>query len=239
MNKAVFELRDNQFLFNEEVLLDCSDRLHNYSRIPMHRIFEDGNIILPELIIKNYNEQMQVDVDTSMSEYAGVFAIMDCIMSKIFAERGEPINVCEIGGDNGRLSMNISSLLAEFAPDNDYVGVCNSLGGSDNAWIKHISQVKNPAGLQLVVSDYSHTNLRDNYFYLTVINGTVPMFEPVNVIKEAVRITDEEGFILCFSDEQYLLDDSLRLLFSERKEYRINPEQVIYKVMKKDFWSMI
>ncbi len=239
MSKAVFEVRDNTFLFNEEVLLDCDDRINNHSRVPMHRIFEDGTIILPELIIKNYNEQKQADGDTSMSEYAGVFSIMDCIMSKIFAEHGEPINVCEIGCDNGSLSMHISSLLAEFAPDNDYVGVCNSLGETDNKWIEHISQVKTPTGLQLVASDYSHTNLRDDYFYLTVINGTVPLLDPVNVIKEAVRITDEEGFILCFSDAQYLLDDSLRLLFSDRKEYRINPEQVIYKVMKKDFWSMI
>ena len=238
MGETLFEVRDNKFILYGEVLLDCNDRIHNYSRVPMHRIAPGGQITIPELIIKNYNDQKEYDKGTAMYESSNIFLILDSIMSKVFVDHGEPINICEIGCDNGNLSMHISSLMAEFAPENDYVAVCHSLGSDeDNEWINHISQVKNPKGLQLIAADYSHTNLRDKYFDITVINGTVPIADPFNVIKEAVRITNDDGYIICYSHDQYLLDDTFKLMFSNRKEYRINPEQVIYKALSKDAWK--
>lgn len=90
----------------------------------------------------------------------------------------------------------------------------------------------------MVYSDYAKTNLADNTFDFTVINGDIAYENPYEVIKEAERITKENGIIFCCSHENYLLASTFQLIFSNRKEYSITPMDVIITAKKtNDKWD--
>jgi SAM-dependent methyltransferase len=229
----------DKLMLNDHVLIDCSDRLHNLSRVPGHRLKDSpyNRPTILDLIAENNKRHSELDPVSSPEPF--FFSVIDAMVSDFFMRHGNPLKVCELGCNNGIMSFHIAPLLAEYDPKADYICVCNSIGNdSDNLWLDRIAVAKQPDGLKMLASDFSQTLLRDEYFDLTIINGTVPFDDPVNSIYEAARITSPNGKIICFSYNQYLLDDSFKLFFKNRTEYRFSEEVVIYSANRSDAWTL-
>ncbi len=225
------------FNLGGETLLDCRFAIENHSRVPLYDTGDDSMLNIPELIVKNKEDHLQINAGTEQEEYADVFMIMDTLLSDFFMHRGEPLKAAEIGCNIGSYSTHMASLLHSFDPAADYACVTNSIGNeSDSQWLDRISMVEAPAGLALIASDFNNTMLRDNYFDCTVINGTVQIPETADVIKEAGRITNDDGMIMCYSEDQYLLDDMFQMMFPVRREWRFSPKRVLFTARRSDMW---
>ena len=236
--KGNIGFQNGQYTMDGEVLLDCKDYIHNYSRVPLNPTGQRGIISLPELIQKNMEDHKKINENTDQAPYVNMFFLLDILMSSFFVHHGEPLKVAEIGADKGSLSTHIASLLHAFDPKAEFVCICNTIGNeSGNEWLNRICQAEAPDGLSLVASDFFNTRLQDEYFNYVVINGTVTISEPMETIKEAARITSKDGSILCFCESQFLLDDMIQMLFPVRKEWRFDPERVLFLVKKEDIWQ--
>ena len=233
-------MTEYQGILDGKVILDCNDRIHNYSRVPLHRIDDNGDETLPEIIIRINNDYKYKYENTYYARYAEYYLVITTLLSDFFMRHGEPLHVAEIGCNNGTLSTQIAQLLARFDPKADYICVCDTIGNeSGNSWLNEISGISEiPSGLSFLAADFENTLLRDNYLDYTVINGTVPILNPMEVIQESARITTEGGRILLFSENQYLLDDTFQLMFSERREWRFNSRMVIQEAEMKNKCKM-
>lgn len=92
-----------------------------------------------------------------------------------------------------------------------------------------------PSGLSFLAASYKKTLLMDHYFKYAVINGSVPISDPMETIREASRITAEDGRILFFCDDQFLLEDTFRMMFPSHKEWNYDQNIVIAAAENKDF----
>ena len=223
----------NEFL----QILDCSNRFNNLSRLPLNEA-EKGGLTLPEIVMSLKDMHTELNAGTEYEKYSGLFRLISIIVSDHCMRHGEPLKACELGCNSGALSQDISTLLYAFDPDAKYTCVSNSIGNeSGMEWVDRIASVSAPSGLSLVVSDFSDTGLKDSNYDVTIINGTVTFEDPVNALKEAVRITKDDGLIVCYSEGQYLLDDGFKLLFAERNEWRFDSTHILFKAYKKDAWK--
>ncbi len=238
IDNPTLKFSNRKLSLNDQVLLDLSDPFKNLSHIPGRKHDDTGEAYrtVLDLISENNKRHLEFGFVTDIDPL--FYSVIDAMLSDFFVQHGSPLKVCEIGCNRGILSFHIAPLLAEYDPKADYVCVCDSIGNeSNNTWLDAISSVYAPEGLALVASDFCRTFLRDDYFDLVVINGTLQIPNPACMLKEAVRISDPNGRMICFSYGQYLLDDSFKLVFNKRKEYRFSEECVIFSAETKDAWN--
>ena len=219
---------------DDEVIIRADEYIYNLSRVPLSYTGDDRPTII-DLLFQSKKKYEEINQGTKYEDLNGVFFVIILLAARLFLHKGEPLKVAEIGCNSGALSMYMAPLLKAFDPDAEYICVSNAIGNESGVeWVDRISMVDAPSGLSFLVSDFHNTKLRDDYFDLTIINGTQRMPLPLESIKEASRITEKEGLIFCISDDQELLDDGFRLFANERKEYRYTPKRVIYTAEKKD-----
>ncbi len=234
--KGTLNLKDGVFTLDGEPILDCSNAYFNKSRVPIFKA-PLGSSILADRLLSLKDFYLSLNTGTKYEKYAGLFRMISVIVSDHCMRNGEPLKVCEIGCNSGALTQDIATVLTWFDPDAKYVCVSNAIGNeSDMEWVDRISCIDVPAGLALHVSDFHDTSLRDDYFDITIINGCVPIPDPVKTVKEAGRITKNDGMIICYSEEQYLLDDGMRMMFDKKTEWRFTGTRVLYRAFKKDMW---
>ncbi len=221
VNSIQADIKANRVRLDDEIILDPTDLLHNYSRIPGHKMPDDDFDTVLDLVIKNHARHNEI-IQSEFAPSAEILLIIDSLASDFFMRRSGTLNVAEIGCNNGILSFHIAPLIAAYDPDARYACVCNTLGNeSGNEWLDLISQINTPDGLSFHAADFTDTALRDGIFDLTIINGTVRIDDPMGTIKEAVRITNTNGIIICFSDDQVLLDDTFRIMFPECRAWSV------------------
>lgn len=238
LNNPSLTIQDNKIILDNEIILDCNDRIHNISRVVGHVPSDQKQnfVTVIDLITLNYQRHQQMNFEKTPPPM--LYSVIDTLLSDYFMRHGEPLRIAEIGCNNGVMSFHIAPLLAAYDPNADYVCVCNTIGNeSNNQWLDLISQVTPPDGLALIASDFSHTLLQKEHFDVTVINGDVHIDDPMKVIEEAARITKPNGRIFCFSIDQYLLNDTFRMMFPERKEYMFNEELVIFSAERNNIWK--
>ena len=229
---------NNCFYIDGNLILDCNDRLHNLSRVPGHKLETTNEpVTVCDYVLRALELHDSLNSDYPDKMYRAAFLLFDCLIADVFMRHGEPLRVVEIGSDSGVLSLQISYLLNIFDPSAELVCVCNTIGNeSGNKWLDKISQITSPSGLAMMTSDYSNLYLRDNYFDLTIINGTVNIAEPMKVIDEGTRIAHEKGKVLCVSDSQPLLEDTFRLMFNECEEFSFSSDFNIMLAKNENLW---
>lgn len=228
-----------RFEIDGEIILDCTDFLHNYSCISLARFNDNQKLVLPEILQQNDMLFEKINRDTDQIKYFGQFQLMTYSIAQYFIHHSGSIRIAEIGCEKGSLSAYIANMIAYFDSKADYVCVARSIGNeSGSGWLDRIAQIDQvPERLSFLAAEYNHTPLADNYFHCTVINGTVPIPDPMGTIREASRITAESGRIFCISDNQFLLEDTFRLLFAERKVWQSNDNIEILIAENKNIWQ--
>lgn len=221
MGKITIE--NNVFIYSEadwkKVLLDCTDLMANKSRIPMHSF--DGDLTIPALILNMMKEHEHLSQGKNDSlEYL----LMDVVLISYLIQSPLPVKVLELGCVNGILSYHLATILGKFNKESLLCCVCDVIGNrSDNQWLDRISLVDGMPELSLVVADYDNTQLAKNNFDIVIINGTTDFNDPYKLIKEAEGFLKENGMLICYSDNQPLLESSFQLIFPEREDYTLNP----------------
>ena len=219
---------DNSFYLNDECILNCNDRVNNYSRICGHRLGEQTHITISNLININKDNHMMMHFENAPD--AILFTVVDILLSDYFMHHTYPLKVAEFGCENGVLSYHIAPLLAAYDPEAQYANICSGVENDNhNRWLSIISQTTRPSNTALIASGYKNTMLESKLFDVTVINGTVHYDDPMKTVKEASRITKDTGIIICFSDYQYLLEDSFKLAFDSFKEWRFSSRYTIIR----------
>lgn len=234
---GAISIANNCFYIDSELILNCNDRLHNYSRVPGHRIEDTGVKTISELVIENSKLHKDLFCGTPNMVYQNACFLCDCIIADLFMHKGEPLKAAEIGCNNGLLTAHFAPLLSAFDPNAKYVCVSNTIGNeSNNIWLDIISQINTPEGFAFIASDFSETFLCDSFFELVVINGTTQLSDPIAVVKEAMRITSENGHVLCLSSKNFILEDAFYLFFDEIKEWRFRDGVTVMSAKGTDCW---
>ena len=212
-------------------LLNCKNLFSNKSSMPMHSLVGSSGRTIPRFLIQLLNLHKKQWGETETVEYL----LLDTIITSFLIRQSRPMQVVEIGGDNGILSFHLASLLGGFQKESFFCSVCRVIGNeSENYWLDRISIVQEKPELSLLISDYEKTCLLDHFFDLVVINGTINFLNPYLVLKEAERLVKLNGNIVLFLQDMPLLEDIFKLNFSERKEYYL---KVGTGVLIKENWK--
>ena len=148
---GAISIANNCFYIDSELILNCNDRLHNYSRVPGHRIEDTGVKTISELVIENSKLHKDLFCGTPNMVYQNACFLCDCIIADLFMHKGEPLKAAEIGCNNGLLTAHFAPLLSAFDPNAKYVCVSNTIGNeSNNIWLDIISQINTPEGFVLL-----------------------------------------------------------------------------------------
>lgn len=209
------------------VLLDATQFLQNKSRIPMHAVSdEDGNTIpafLKSMIQKNRQVLSKGGVFDEL-----LYLTMDTLVISELIKSAAPAKVVELGCTSGKISYNLTEVLGKVNPASQLWLVSNMIGNnSDNQCLDYITQARNIPDLSMQICDYANTNLGAGTFDILVLNGSVRFENYYDTIQEAARIVKENGFIICCTYGDYLLESNFKLIFSEYEEYQFSPFEKI------------
>lgn len=215
-------------IFNANYYLD------NKSRVLKHTSDECETI--PSFIIKLNRKHEKIFPDDNQ-KYGDTldYVLMDFILAKELSGKSSPFRVCEIGCDTGVLSYHLTEMIGRFNGASQLCLATDTIDNDgNNFFLDAISLAEYQPELSMFVGDYDKTNQQSNSFDIVVINGTINFLNPYNVIKEAERILKKDGIIICFSCHNHLLDSTFKLIFSEREEYNVLPDEIITVVRVND-----
>lgn len=235
MNSFAFE--NNQFVYTDEadrkVLLDCNKYLENLSRVPFHSI-NDG-VTVPGMIFDLLTWHSQTFEGVEEQEWGIYYALIDVMVTAQHVKSSSPKKLLEIGCPDGVMSYHMGTVLGKLHPQSLLYSVADTIGNeSNNQWLDYISMIEDMPQLAFAATDYDSTNLKDDNFDIVIINGSSKIDKPDLVIKEAYRVLQNGGLLICFARYQPLLESSFQLLFSEREEYFLNYNGRILVTQKRD-----
>lgn len=218
----------NQFLFQNEkkqvVLLDVKDFMANKSRLPMHTL--TGDLTIPGLLSDLKEKHKSIGEGTDESEFSAL--LLDILLTSYFIRSSAPLKVLEIGSVSGVLSYHLAALLGKLNRESRLCCVSNVIGNeSANHWLDRISMVEQLPNLSMVAADYEDTQLRTDHFDIVILNGTTGFEKPYETIREAERLVKKGGILLCHAKDAPLLESNFKLIFSQREEYEILPQETI------------
>lgn len=193
--QAIRELHDRAYW--ERIVPDFNQPIYNKSRIPFHS--QDATSISAEGIIskiKQLDAQIfKEDCQILPSIRGNLLYLMIGMMSHFSGVK--PVHVAEIGCADGRLSAIISEIVHYYQAENFYTAITNLLGdGSQDIWVSHVSKAEIPNNISYLACDFQDTNLRNESFELTIIQGTTQFDNVTAVYQEAVRITKSPGYLV-------------------------------------------
>ena len=219
-----FRWRDSRFIYEEQggvkVLLDCTDFLANKSRISMHRLpGYDALPIIPDLIGRALDEMGRED-ETKLS----AAALLDTLLVRYLIRSSQPLHLLEYGCQDGVLSAQMAGLIGAFNEDSSFVCAYDAM---ETGWLERISKVEKLPKISYLAGDFGHLQLRQRYFDIVVINGSVNYTCPLAVLEDALDLVTEEGVILCYVDHTPLLESTFKLFFEEREEYTVSATEKV------------
>lgn len=225
-------VHENKFYFvydngDKKLLLDFFDFLSNKSYIPLHFIGDKEYDIISDLIIKISDEcnktENEIDpVDRSMLVCASILTINK------YMQRAKGNNILEIGCTSGILSYFLG-LISEFFGKSSLQcvsDVISSDGQSD--WLNNIMLLNNADDISILYSSFEHINFKDSFYDITVINGYDYFENPNDIVKNAVRMTKDNGLLICISKNQPLLSHSFKEIFNEFDTYEFDSNSIIF-----------
>lgn len=209
----------------KQLLLDLSDFTANKSRLPMHALSDVSPMW--ELIAGLY----QKDAASGEGDQKDAFSalLLDVLLTSHITRVSAPLNILEIGATSGGLSGHLASLLGKLNPPSNLCCVCDVIGNdSENRWLDKISAVEQAPKLSLLIADYEELQLQENFYDIVILNGTDRFNKPYETVKEANRLKKRDGGALfCHVKEQPLLESCFKLVFQNRREYEIDPQNKI------------
>lgn len=228
MKKIIYEGGDFVFIDGgrRELLLDTGNLMSNKSRYPM-QLLQDGKTGIPGLLA----ELAQKHDGMNCGEDFFPYYLIDLIVISRLIRTPVPLKVLEIGATSGILSYHLAVLMGKLNRESLLCCVSNVVGNSSgNHWLDRVSMVDGTPSLSLLISDYEDTQLGTGNFDIVILNGTDRFCKPYETVREAQRLVKGNGFLLCHTKDSPLLESSFKLVFPERREYGISPQEMVLAV---------
>lgn len=241
MAQIEFEQLQLYFITDREkvLLLDFLDTLKNKSRVPLLSLADNQDLMYEFITYLKQKNEMLFPEHTVKEQLT--YLTINCLMIQHLIKSAAPIKVAELGCTNGKLSYNLTELIGKLNPKSALWLISNTIGSdSGNNCLNLITQAEHSPELSMTYCDYAETLLADNTFDIVVLNGEIDFEDPYQVIREALRITKENGILICYSPANYLLESSFKLVFSNRQEYSVSPSDCIMIAQKDcNYWEGI
>ena len=226
--------QDNKFTFfgmnGSKMVLDCSNFLANKSRVSMHKLPDQDFLTIPEVIARLIEREKRIGEEIVMQ-----LALMDTLLAAHLIRTSQPVRVLEYGCLNGRLSWHLAEMLGTFHEGSTLVCAYDTI---EPEWMQRISEVEKMPKLSYIAGDFGQMHLEKGFFDIVVINGMVNFQNPQDVLEYAIRLTADDGVVLCFSDDTPLLESTFKLYFEARDEYEMLPSLKILQARRKNCcWS--
>lgn len=220
-------VKESQFIFeNEEgerVLLDCTDKLANKSRVSMHRLPGQSHPIIPEILIDLFQK-----LQAEEGDHAALFGTLCVLLTARLIRSAKPVRLLEYGSGQGNLSVYLAQLLGTFHEKSSLVCAYDAI---ELEWMERISHIEHPPELTYLAADFGNSGLQKKSFDIVVLNGSADFPQPYDVLKDAVSLVKTDGVIFCYSDDTPLLESVFKLFFATRDEYEFTPSHKIMKIM--------
>lgn len=235
MNNFVYE--NDQFIYNtiteKKILLDCNNFFGNKSRVPFHTL-SDGPTV-PKMILDLLAWHSEYSDGTNQQNWGIYYTLIDVLVTSYHVKSSSPKKILELGCSNGIMSYHLATILGKLHPQSLLYSVANTIGNESNLqWLDFISRIEEMPQLAFAATDYETTNLKDNNFDITIVNGSVPIDQPDQVLAEAWQVTKDDGYVICYAENQPLLESVFQLLFPEREEYFFTYQGKVLVVHKKN-----
>ena len=209
-----------------KILLDCNQFLYNKSRVPFHSL--DDTPTISDIILGLLDEYGNLYEGTDQYILGFYYTLINVLITAEHIKSSKPKKILEIGCQNGVLSYHLASMLGKLHPESLLYGISDTIGNeSENLWLDYICRIESLPQLAFAAVDYDNTNLRDEHFDVVIINGSEYIENPKQVIEEAVRVTKSEGKIVCFAQEQPLLENMFQLFLNNVEKYTLDYENCV------------
>lgn len=223
MAGSSLNIKESRIIFSnpegDTVLLDCAKLLSNKSRVPMHRLPGQSHLTIPDTLVKLFKLQQ-----ASAGDLAFPFGVIDALLAARLIRSASPVKVLEYGSGQGELSVHLAELLGVFHDESRLVCAYDSI---EPEWMERISRVEHLPKISFLAGDFGELGLQSGSFDIVVLNGRVNFPDPCEVTADALRLSREDGMIVCYADSSPLLESIFKLFFEERKEFALQPTQKI------------
>lgn len=223
------QYREKRFWYldggREQVLIDLRKCMENRSRIP---ITDPQNH--PRSVMRLVMNLQELHGNYGLGDDVSFdYMLLDFLAARCLMKTAMPLRAAEIGAMNGVWSFHLASMMGQYNEESTLCCVCNAVGNeSGNAWLDRIALVAEPPKLSMLAADYDDTMLQSSGFDLVVLNGSVPLENPYQVIKEAERLIKTGGVILCYARNQKPLSDMFSQVFSGFETFVVDPVTQVY-----------
>lgn len=233
-------ITDTHVIFSTEKdnkpLLNICDYLENKSRIPMHAI--DGATETIPGFLAHTVEQNRALFPELTSAREILYLTVNTLLVAELIKSPAPLKVAELGSTYGDISYNLAQTLGKFNPENSLCLISNTVGNdSGNNCLNLLLHAEPLPEFSLVYADYLKTNLANQCFDITFINGDVSHEDHYSLIKEAERMTKPNGLLLCHTAGDSLLESCFQLIFSDNETYEIATGTKLFVAQNKNTWS--
>lgn len=212
---------------NKETLLDYQSEFAN-SGFPFTNNTSASHKTLQKIMWKYF----QKCKDLMEEDYVLKTYLMLTIVTKHVLRCAKPPVLLEYGCGDGALSYFLASVLGDLQEQsrlfclNDIIDPC---------WLDRIGQVKHTPDINYLASNYRHTGLQQDFFDIVVINGTTYFKDPDATLREAIRLLRPDGLLICYSENNPLIESIFQLYFDCRKQYVLNYTSMIQTSNKSDY----
>lgn len=221
--KYIYQCGDNSY-----VLIDLQNLLENKSHVPLiqgneHRssLIEIANNLI-ELHGTLFQEQLSTAQECMLIVFLAARRLMKSAM---------PLQIVEIGATNGILSFHLASMIGQYNVESSLCCVCSVENGQ---WTEKVSKVGNPPKLSRIIADCGQTKLQSDKYDVVVINGNEDFADADLIVREAKRLVNSNGVVICLEKQQQLLSRKFRKRFAKNETFVIDSDiRVLYAESQK------
>lgn len=221
--KYIYQCGDNSY-----ALIDLQNLLENKSRVPLmygneHR---SSLIKIANNLINLHGALFQEQLSTAQE-----CALIDFLIARRLMKSAMPLHVLELGATNGILSFHLASIIGQYNVESSLCCVCSV---DDSQWSDKVSKVENPPKLSRIIADNGKTELQSNKYDVVVINGNEAFTDADVVIREAKRLVNSNGIVICLEKQQQQLSRKFIKRFSKNEMFDVDSDiRVLYAESQK------
>lgn len=221
--KYIYQCGDDRY-----ELIDLQNLLENKSQIPLL----NGNARHGSLFdVINELNGLHYTLFQEQAATAQECMLIDFLIARRLMKSAMPLQIVEIGAANGILSFHLASMIGQYNAGSSLCCVCRV---DDSQWAEKVSIVGRPPKLSRIIADYGQTGLKSDKYDVVVINGSQVFMDADVIVREAKRLVNSGGIVICLEKQQPMLSRKFRKRFSKYEAFGVDSDiRVLYAESQK------
>ena len=214
--KYIYRCGDNSY-----VLIDLQNLLENKSHVP--------------LIQGNEHRSSLIEIANNLIELHGTLfqehlltaqecILIDFLIARRLMKSAMPLHIVEIGATNGILSFHLATMIGQYNVESSLCCVCSV---DDSRWSEKVSKVDKPPKLSRIIANYGQIGLQADKYDVVVINGNDDFTDADIIVREAKRLVNSGGVVICLEKQQQL-SRKFRKRFQKSEMFSVNSNTRVF-----------